>query len=181
MTPLLPERTTFTCPFTHAGQNCTGFFEIKSYIERGCRVTTGYVLVFACFATKTTNEISTDCFLTTFARFISRRGFLVHIYSDKLTAFLGAANVLRKGQNIISPEAPHMGGLREAGVKSFKTYLRKVSNAQKYTFEEFSTKLARIKECLNSRPLNSMSDNPTNINPLTPDHFLVNYIVTPSA
>ena len=66
-----------------------------------------------------------------------------------------------------------MGGLFEAGVKSFKTHLKKISHAQSFTYEEFSTMLSRIEACLNSRPLSSMTDNPSDINPLSPGHFLI--------
>ena len=195
MAALPPERTTLTRPFTHTGLDLPGPFEIKSYIGRGCRITKGYVLVFVCFATKVihleaTNEMSTDCFLTAFTRFSSRRGCPAHIYSDNGTAFVGATNIMKRGRakfftdlkhkivsenifqavewHFIPPGAPHMGVLWEAGVKSFKTHLRKISNAQKFTFEEFTNVLVRIEACLNSRPLCPMTHNPSNINPLTP-------------
>ncbi|XP_075150481.1 uncharacterized protein LOC142224584 [Haematobia irritans] len=69
--------------------------------------------------------------------------------------------------------APHMGGLWEAGVKSFKLHFRKIAGNSKYTFEEFQTLLSRIESCLNSRPLSPMSENPTDFNALTPEHFLI--------
>lgn len=34
-----------------------------------------------------------------------------------------------------------MGGLWEAGVKSFKAHLKKITHAQFFTFEEFTTML----------------------------------------
>lgn len=43
----------------------------------------------------------------------------------------------------------------------------------KFTFEEFSTLLARIESCLNSRPLSFASDDPNDLSPLTPAHFLI--------
>ncbi|XP_075162821.1 uncharacterized protein LOC142235451 [Haematobia irritans] len=117
------------------------------------------------------------------------------MFSDYGTSFVGASNVPGRDQarflaevkhNLISlnafqllegkfipPGAPHMGGLWEAGVKSFKTHLKKGSHSQKFTFEEFSTMLARIEACLNSRPLSPMSDNPNDLAPLTPGHFLI--------
>ncbi|XP_060665225.1 uncharacterized protein LOC132797502 [Drosophila nasuta] len=51
------------------------------------------------------------------------------------------------------PGAPHMGGLWEAGVKSFKALFYKATSTSKYTFEELSTLLAKIEACLNSRPI----------------------------
>ncbi|XP_055918468.1 uncharacterized protein LOC129950564 [Eupeodes corollae] len=74
--------------------------------------------------------------------------------------------------NFIPPGSPHMGGLWEAGVKSFKTHFRKVLENSKLTFEEFSTTLARIEACLNSRPISLMSENPNDLLALTPGHFL---------
>jgi len=42
-----------------------------------------------------------------------------------------------------------MGGLWEAGIKSFKTLFYKSITTRKYTFKELSTLLARIEACLN--------------------------------
>ena len=50
---------------------------------------------------------------------------------------------------------------REAGVISFKTHMRKISHAQSFTHEKFSTMLTRIEACLNS--LISMTDNPSDV------------------
>lgn len=65
-----------------------------------------------------------------------------------------------------------MGGLWEAGVKSFKLHFRKVAGNLKFTFEEFSTILSRIEACLNSRPISPISENPNELLALTPGHFL---------
>ncbi|XP_017485290.1 PREDICTED: uncharacterized protein LOC108373859 [Rhagoletis zephyria] len=65
-----------------------------------------------------------------------------------------------------------MGGLWEAGVNSFKSHFKKVASAHKYTFEELSTLLCRIEACLNSRPLSPSSNEPNDLEPLTPGHFL---------
>jgi len=41
------------------------------------------------------------------------------------------------------------------------------------TFEEITTFLAQVEACLNSRPLQALSDNPHDIAALTPGHFLI--------
>lgn len=102
-----------------------------------------------------TSEISTQAFLAAFARFFSRRGAPNAIYSDNGTAFTGAANIIAKDQanlmtsvrqqltaqyafqsvewHFIPPGAPHTGGLWEAGVKSFKTHLKRIAHSQHFT------------------------------------------------
>ncbi|XP_037827795.1 uncharacterized protein LOC119615891 [Lucilia sericata] len=207
MAALPPERTTLSRPFTNTGVDFAGPFDIKTYAGRGCKVTKGYVLVFVCFATKAihlegTSEISTQAFLAAFARFFSRRGSPNAMYSDNGTAFVGASNILdsEKSQflsllrrklldqnsfvlldwHFIPLGAAHMGGLWEAGVKSFKLHLKRISHSQSFTYEEFSTMLARIEACLNSRPLSPLSDNPDDLCALTPGHFLIgNALLSP--
>ncbi|KAL4148855.1 hypothetical protein QTP88_003000 [Uroleucon formosanum] len=69
--------------------------------------------------------------------------------------------------------SPHFGGLWESAVKSIKHHLiRQLGNAV-LTFEELYTILSRIEACLNSRPLSPLSPDPSDLNVLTPGHFLV--------
>ncbi|XP_065354551.1 uncharacterized protein LOC135949022 [Calliphora vicina] len=200
MASLPPERTTLSRPFAATGVDYAGPFDIKNFTGRACLITKGYICIFVCFATKAVHleaasDLSTQSFLAAFSRFIGRRGCPAHIYSDNGKNFVGAAEFIRKErldfiktlqnqvtqhfshQNIdwkfIPPGAPHMGGLWEAGVKSFKTHLKKMIPNMKFTFEELSTILTRIESCLNSRPLSPASDDPNDLNPLTPGHFLI--------
>ncbi|XP_064554390.1 uncharacterized protein LOC135439586 [Drosophila montana] len=190
-------RSTFSRPFTHTGVDFAGPFDIKSYIGRACKITKGYVCVFVCFSTKAihleaTTDLTTERFLAAFSRFIARRGLPQQMYSDNGKTFVGASSVLSRDflqatkelilskhshQNLCwhfnPPGAPHMGGLWEAGVKSFKTHFYKSTTSSKYTFEEFATLLSKIEACLNSRPISPMSEDPTDLLALSPGHFLV--------
>lgn len=200
MAALPPERTMLDRPFTTTGVDFAGPFDIKSFTGRACRITKGYVCVFVCFATKAihleaTSDLSTATFMSAFHRFISRRGCPKTIFSDNGTNFVGASRELERDMKsflkschqtvcekfgyqgvswrFIPAGAPHMGGLWEAGVKSFKSHFRKHVVGMKYTFEEFSTILARIEACLNSRPLSPLNDSPSELIALTPGHFLI--------
>ncbi|XP_018395454.1 PREDICTED: uncharacterized protein LOC108773960, partial [Cyphomyrmex costatus] len=167
---------------------------------RGRKTNKSYVTLFICFATKAihleaTSELSTAAFLATLRRFVSRRGCPKEIWSDNGTNFIGANRELERIQDFvrsqltsdtgnllvneginwkfIPPNAPHMGGLWEAGIKSCKYHLKRIMGNVLFTFEELSTALTQIEACLNSRPLTPMTSDPSDLKPLTPAHFLV--------
>lgn len=70
------------------------------------------------------------------------------------------------------PAAPHFGGKWEAGVKSVKFHLKRVIGDTLLTYE-MSTLLAQIEAVLNSRLLSLLTDDPDDLNALTPGHFLI--------
>jgi len=134
-------------------------------------------------------ELSTDAFLAALRRFIGRRGKPSQMFSDNGTNFQGASKELKNfwlkekdlypeiaiegiKWNFIPPNAPHMGGLWEAAVKSAKYHLRRVLGEALLTYEEMSTLLVQVEACLNSRPLCQLSSDPNDMEPLTPGHFL---------
>ncbi|XP_070138615.1 uncharacterized protein [Drosophila bipectinata] len=139
-----------------------------------------------------TSDLTPEKFLAAFTRFVSRRGCRRQVQSDNGKTFVGAAALLSrdflqslKGAvtgayshqqllwHFIPPGAPHLGGLWEGGVKSFKTLFHKSTATRKYTFEKLATLLAKIEACLNSWPLAPMSEDPADLLALTPGHFLV--------
>ncbi|XP_037816477.1 uncharacterized protein LOC119606893 [Lucilia sericata] len=208
MAVLPEEKTTLSRPFTNTGVDFAGPFEIKSFTSRYCRITKGYVCLFVCFSTKAihieaVSDLSTPAFLAALARFVARRGCPSRIFSDNGRNFVGAARELENNfekhieelrdsavekyghqhleWHFIPAAAPHIGGLWEAGVKSLKMHFKKSAGQMKYTFEEFSTLLAKIESCLNSRPLGPTSDSIDDLSALTPGHFLIgSAILTPA-
>lgn len=152
--------------------------------------------MFVCFITRAihleiVSDLSTDSYLLSLKRFISRRGKPCEIFSDNRTNFVGLKNEFAKfisscsvdivefatSQQIkfsfIPPHSPHFGGLWEAGVKSCKHHLLRVVGDSHLTYEEFNTVLTQIEAVLNSRPLTPMSADPCDFLPLSPAHFLV--------
>ncbi|XP_059216794.1 uncharacterized protein LOC131994226 isoform X2 [Stomoxys calcitrans] len=199
MAALPAERCTFSLPFTHTGLDFAGPFDLKSSKLRNAKLQKGYAAIFVCLSTRAVHleacsDLSTDAFLSTFNRFVGRRGFPNQVFSDNGTNFVGASRSLMKEYreflkateksiaekygmhgftwHFIPPHAPHMGGLWEAAVKSMKSHLRKVASGLKFTYEEFSTLLVRIESILNSRPLSPISEDPSELLPLTPGHLL---------
>jgi len=157
------------------------------------------VAVFICFSSRAVHlevasDYTADAFLAAFRRFVSRRGLCRHVYSDCGTNFVGADRQLRglfeaasrDNQRIVGrlanegvkwhfnpPAAPHFGGLWEAAVKAVKHHLRRVIGETTLTFEEMSTFLAEVEACLNSRPMQALTDDADDLDALTPGHFLV--------
>ena len=185
--------------FSHVGVDLAGPLKIKMSFGRGYKSCKGYIVVFICFCTKAIHleavtGYDTDHFMAAFKRFISRRGLCRVVYSDCGTNFVGACKEIKsifaedshrqnKFTNYLAqqgiewrfnpPAAPHFGGLWEAAVKSTKFHLKRVVGDHSLSYEELSTLLTMIEACLNSRPLSPISDDSTDLEALTPAHFLI--------
>ncbi|XP_034951317.1 uncharacterized protein [Chelonus insularis] len=76
------------------------------------------------------------------------------------------------------PATPHFGGKWEAAIKSMKHHLRRVAGDIHFTYEEFTTLLIQVEAILNSRPLMPLTDDPDDLDVLTPGHFLIGHSLT---
>lgn len=157
----------------------------------------GYIVVFVCLVTRAVHlepvmALSAEAFIRAYKRFVSTRGASEYIYSDHGTNFVRADKDFREAINtwkstevqdyiawngtqwkFITPAAPHQGGIWEAAVKQMKRHLKRVIGPERYSYEALSTLLKEIEACLNSRPICAMSDDPDDIEALTPAHFLI--------
>lgn len=184
--------------FLHTGVDYCGPFYVKHSRRRGARTTKCYAAVFVCLATKAlhielVSDLTTDAFIAALRRFVSRRGVPLEVHSDNGKTFVGAKRELRELQDFLTNEAntvvkkaseegvswkfippysPHMGGIWEAAVKSLKHHLKRIVGAAALTFEEMATVLCQIEAVLNSRPLTPLSNDPCDLNVLSPAHFL---------
>jgi hypothetical protein len=159
------------------------------------------VAVFVCLATKAihlelVHDYTSQSFLNALKRMMARRGKATRMYSDNGTNFVGANRELKEIRDFlrtkdfqnavvdnltndgiewrfIPPNSPHVGGIWEAGVKSFKNHFKRIAGTSLLTAEEMYTLLTLIEACLNSRPLTPLSDDPNDLQPLTPGHFLI--------
>ena len=71
------------------------------------------------------------------------------------------------------PGAPHFGGCWEREIRSIKTALRVTIGAQTVTEEVLRTVLTEIEGILNSKPLGYTSSDISDIDPITPNCFLI--------
>lgn len=189
-------------PFQNVGLDFGGPFTVKDSSLRKPRTYKAYLCVFVCYATKATHlevvsELSTDAFIACLDRFVARRGLPTDIHSDCGRNFLGARNYLKEIYELTKqierdtgkierylacreitwhlnpPSGPHFGGLWESAVKSAKNLLKRIVGDRVLTFEELSTIFCKVESILNSRPLTPLSSDPSDLEVLTPGHFLI--------
>ncbi|XP_049886828.1 uncharacterized protein LOC126381383 [Pectinophora gossypiella] len=193
-------RVTPSRPFAHTGVDYTGYVDVKLNRGKGVKVTKGYIAIFVCLSTKAVHielvlDLSSQAFIAALKRLCARRGTPKHLYSDNGTNFTGAAkllyeefqqyktmtstdffdklNELHIEWHFIAPRWPTAGGIWEAAVKSMKYQFMRVIGDQKLDFEQLTTLLAQIEACMNSRPLCPLTEDPEDLQYLTPGHFLV--------
>lgn len=137
-------------------------------------------------------DLGTSSFLVALKRFIYTRGKPQTIRSDNATNFVGAKNELLELRNLflsqqhlnvvheqcasdgidwklIPPRSPHFGGIWEAAVKMAKYPFHRVVGLSTLKLEELRTLVCQISAIVSSIP----SENPGDLEVLTPEHFLI--------
>lgn len=180
-------------PFSTVGLDYLGPFTVKKFRKTEKR----YVLLITCLATRAVHlevaaSMDTDCFIMALRRFIARRGRPHTVYSDNGTNLVGGERELREAIKqwnqskitdalsqrdirwvFLPPAAPHMGGSWERLVSSVKRALRVVLGHQCVSEDVLVTALAEVEFMLNGRPLTYISSDPQDLEPLTPNSFLL--------
>ena len=194
MSDLPPDRGSMDPPFTYAAVDYFGPFIVK----QGRKEIKQYGALFTCLASRaihieTTKSLDTDSFIQALRRFLARRGPVKQIRSDNGTNFVGAQRELRDAlsemdnntikqtlvRNSIDwifnpPAASHMGGIWERQIRTVRKVLNQLSKefGDQLDEESFRTLMTEVEAIVNSRPLTSVSTDPSDLNALTPSNIL---------
>ena len=156
-----------------------------------------YICLYTCAVTRAIHlelvwDLTAESFIRSFRRFISTRGMCRTIYSDNAKTFEKAEKDLQfylelmKGKEFqafltehniewkyILECSPWWGGFYERLMKTIKKPLRKILGKSRMDVDEMSTLLKEVEAQVNSRPLCSPSDEPSEQRYLTPASFLI--------
>ena len=180
-------------PFTDVGVDCFGPFHVKRGRSREKR----YGCIFTCMSIRAVHleklhSLDTDSFLNAFLRFAARRGTPKTVHSDNGTNFVGGEKELRAAIKRLEeskqtegfflnrriewqfnpPAASHMGGVWERHIRTCRKVLGSLLRDQVLDDERLDTLLCEVESIVNDRPITAVSDDPTDLEPLTPNHLL---------
>ena len=191
----LPEnRISPASPFTYTGVDYFGPFIIKE----GRKEVKRYGALFTCLVSRAVHievasSLRSSSFIQALRRFIARCGPVREMRSDNGTNFVGARNELLQAieemdheeiqvklqkENIDwifnPPAASHMGGVWEQQIRTTRKVLAGLMEEFGHCLDEesFRTLMCEVEAIINSRPLTTVSGEPDDLEPLTPNHIL---------
>ena len=198
MADLPIDRVESAPPFTYCSVDCFGPFLVKE----GRKELKRYGVVFTCFTSRAihlevANSLDTDSFINALRRFLSLRGPIRQLRSDRGTNFMSAERELREAisemddQQISNfllaegcdyfkfkpnvPSASHMGGVWERQIRTVRNVLTRLLQqlGSQLDDESLRTVFCEVTAIVNSRPLSVENLNdPLSDLPLTPNHLL---------
>ena len=193
MAPLPKDRINRAYPFQVCGVDFTG----PIYVTNGRTVEKSYIVLYTCANIRAIHlelvaDQTTEAFLRSFRRMINRRGMINTFYSDNSKTFKSASKEMKRYVEIMNSNkfktflaeekiewkfivdyAAWWGGFYERMMRSIKIPLKKILGKSVYSSDEIYTILTEVEAMVNSRPLTYVSDEPSEINYLTPASFLI--------
>ena len=188
--------------FSYVGMDYFGPFDIKY----GRTIRKRYGVVFTCMTTRAihievADSLDTSSCIDAIRRMISRRGRVKKLISDNGTNLVGAQAELKRAlsewdENEIShftanhgiewtfnpPTASHQGGVWERQIRTIRKILHGILSEQYLktcqSEEQLRTLMCEVEAIINSRPLTRVSDDPGDLEVLTPNSLLLMKQVT---
>ena len=183
-------------PFSSTGMDYFGPFEIK----QGRVIRKRYGVIFTCMVTRAihlevADSLDTSSCINAIRRFIARRGQVREITSDNGTNLVSANRELSQAikqldeckiQHFTSsmeiqwrfnpPAASHHGGVWERHIRTIRDILHSLLREQHMKVarsdDQLHTLMCEIEATINSRPLTRQSNDPSDLEVLTPNHLL---------
>lgn len=180
-------------PFASVGVDYFGPCQVR----RGRCLVKRYGVIFTCLAIRAVHieiahSLDTDSFLLALRRFIARRGQVREIYSDNGSNFTSGERELRDAisdwnqgkihnsllqKNIKwsfnPPYGSHFGGIWERCIRTIRKILQALLREQITDDESLATLMCEVESIMNSRPITTVSSDPNDMEPLTPNHLLL--------
>lgn len=180
-------------PFTNVGVDYFGPVEVK----KGRGTVKRYGVIFTCLSSRAVHleiasSLDTDACINSLRRFICRRGQVVQLLSDNGTNFIGAERELREALSSLNqariegmlqqkgikwsfnpPAGSHFGGVWERVIRMVRRILSSVLQQQRLDDDGLHTVMCEAEAILNDRPITKLSDDPNDLEALTPNHILL--------
>ncbi len=198
MSDLPVDRCEEAAPFSYSAVDFFGPFIVKE----GRKTLKRYGCLFTCLASRAVHievahSLSSDSFINALRRFMSLRGPVKVLRSDRGTNFVGAKHELSDSKALIEsdivkafllknnceikfvfnpPNASHFGGVYERMIRSTRNIFNVLleQHSSQLDDESLRTFLAEAAAIINSRPLTTDTLNdPLSLEPLTPNHLIM--------
>lgn len=190
MAPLPESRVkAYQPPFSSTGLDFFGPFFVRQQGKRLKR----WGVIFVCYTTRAIRielleSLKLQEFMCLLTQFICRHACVKMIHSDNATTFVGAKRELKKSitsaasniadkgieWNFNPPYAHHMSGVWERLIRTIKRHLTIVAGNKVLDDIRLRTLFAQVEFITNERPLTRSSDDPNDLQAITPNHFLCN-------
>ena len=178
-------------PFTNVGVNCFGPFTVC----RGQTTAKRYGVLFMCLAIRAVHievvySLDTESFINALRRFIAR-GRPEQIRSDnggnlvkgekELREALQAWNQAQIHECLLQhnvkwmfnpPAASHLG-VWERCIRTVRKFVKALLRQQVLDDESLNKLMCEVESIVNGRPITKVSDDPRDLNALTPNHLLL--------
>ena len=197
MSDLPVDRLAMDPPFTHVGLDVFGPWSVTSrYTRKNSAESKRWAVMFTCLSTRAVHlevieSMSTSSFINALRRFLSVRGPVRQLRSDRGTNFIGACKELNISTEDVeiknylqdqgctwtfnAPHSSHMGGVWERMIGIARRILDGMllkENIGRLSHEVLTTLLAEVMAIMNARPLVAVSTDPEKPEILSPTMLL---------